>query len=74
MKIFGDREAKVFSEEANNTFLDLHNSSDYKKAEFRIFVTDLFLLIPSLKTTENILTSMLISILHLPVSEQVQDI
>ena len=51
MKIFGDREAKVFSEEANNTFLDLHNSSDYKKAEFRIFVTDLFLLIPSLKTT-----------------------
>ena len=41
MKIFGDREAKVFSEEANNTFHDLHNSSDYKKAEFRIFVTDL---------------------------------
>ena len=41
MKIFGDREAKVFSEEANNTFLDLHNSSDYKKAEFRIFIIDL---------------------------------
>ena len=41
MKIYGDREAKVFSEEVNNTFLDLHNSSDYKKAEFRIFITDL---------------------------------
>ena len=36
MKIYGDREAKVFFEEADNTFLDLHNSSDYKKAEFRI--------------------------------------
>ena len=36
MKIYGDRQAKVFSEEADNTFLDLHNSSNYKKAEFRI--------------------------------------
>ena len=33
MMIYGDREAKVFSEEADNTFLDLHNSLDYKKAE-----------------------------------------
>ena len=33
MKIYGDREAKVFSEEVDNTFLDLHNSSDYTKAE-----------------------------------------
>ena len=33
MKIYGDREAKVFSEEADNTFLDLHNSLHYIKAE-----------------------------------------
>ena len=33
MKIYVDREAKVFSEEADNTFLDLHNSLDYKKAK-----------------------------------------
>ena len=33
MKIYGDREAKVFSEEADNSFLYLHNSLDYKKAE-----------------------------------------
>ena len=33
MKIYGDREAKVFSEEANISVLDLHNSLDYKKAE-----------------------------------------
>ena len=31
--IYGDREAKVFSEEADNSFLHLHNSLDYKKAE-----------------------------------------
>ena len=33
MKIYGDREAKVFSEDADNTFLDLHDSLDYIKAE-----------------------------------------
>ena len=35
MKIYGDREAKVFFEDADNSFLDLHNSLDYKKAEFK---------------------------------------
>ena len=33
MEIYGDREAKVFSEEADNSFLDLNNSLDYKNAE-----------------------------------------
>ena len=33
MKICGDREAKVFSEETDNTFPDLNNSLHYKKAE-----------------------------------------
>ena len=42
MKIYGDREAKVFSEEKDNSFLDLHNSSDYKKAESKnCFIIDL---------------------------------
>ena len=41
MKIYGDREAKVFSEEVENTFLDLHNSSDYIKAESKnCFIID----------------------------------
>ena len=41
MKIYGDREAKVFSEEVDNTFLDLHNSSDYIKAESKnCFIID----------------------------------
>ena len=33
MKIYGDREAKVFCEKKDNSFLDLHNSLDHKKAE-----------------------------------------
>ena len=42
MKIYGDREAKVFSEEADNSFLFLHNSLDYKKAESKnCFIIDL---------------------------------
>ena len=42
MKIYGDREAKVFSEEADNSFLYLHNSLDYKKAESKnSFIIDL---------------------------------
>ena len=41
MKIYGDREAKVFSEEADNSFLDLHNSLDYIKAESKnCFIID----------------------------------
>ena len=41
MKIYGDREAKVFSEEADNTFLDLHNSLHYIKAESKnCFIID----------------------------------
>ena len=42
MEIYGDREAKVFSEEADNSFLYLHNSLDYKKAESKnCFIIDL---------------------------------